>query len=467
MMHRLTAEADSRSSSSPAAISSTGGRLSRVFRLPLVVIAIAAVFLAAASRLVLAVSRYSVNLIFWDQWDFYTPLFNHASLWQIFTWEHAPHREGIGLVLDKFVLQSTHWNSRAEAFFMVGVLFAAGVIALHLKKKLFGRFDYSDIAIPCLFLTFAQLEALVGEENPSYSVFPELLITLYCLAWMLPKPITRYLAVLVLNFLLIYTGFGLFMGAVTIGVLLFELRRTFRTESESPRFAAVALFLATASSAGFFVHYRWSSAVAGHFPDTHLFYYPWFVGLLMSYFLSLRDAVPATVAGGFIAFAALAVLIWHGVRLWRNREWCVTDLIIVVLLSFSFLFAVTASAGRVGIGMPEAAQFSRYMGLLVPAFLAIYFHLLTWRKSAMRTVFLAAFVIVIIPGTLRIPNGYSPQIVKDGKEAWKTCIMQSGNIDYCDSATRFQAYPFPRKTHMLEKLQFLQKNRLNLYSGDR
>jgi hypothetical protein len=187
----------------------------------------------------------------------------------------------------------------------------------------------------------------------------------------------------------------------------------------------------------------------------------------MSYFLSLRDAVPATVAGGFIAFAALAVLIWHGVRLWRNREWCVTDLIIVVLLSFSFLFAVTASAGRVGIGMPEAAQFSRYMGLLVPAFLAIYFHLLTWRKSAMRTVFLAAFVIVIIPGTLRIPNGYSPQIVKDGKEAWKTCIMQSGNIDYCDSTTGFQAYPFPRKTHMLEKLQFLQKNRLNLYSGDR
>jgi hypothetical protein len=284
---------------------------------------------------------------------------------------------------------------------------------------------------------------------------------------MLPKPIARYLAVLVLNFLLIYTGFGLFMGAVTIGVLLFELRRTFRTESESPRFAAVALFLATASSAGFFVHYRWSPAVACHFPDTHLFYYPWFVGLLMSYFLSLRAVGPATVAGGFIAFAALAILIWHGVRLWRNWEWSATDLIIVILLSFSFLFSVTASAGRVCIGMPEAAQFSRYMGLLVPAFLAMYFHLLTWRKSTLRTAFLAAFVIVIIPGTLRIPNGYSPQIVKDGKQAWKTCIMQNGSIDYCDRATGFQAYPFPRKTRMLEKLQFLQKNRLNLYSGDR
>jgi hypothetical protein len=435
------------------------------YRLPVIVVS--TVFIVTVSRLVLAVWHYSVNLIFWDQWYFYTPLFNHASLWQIFTWEHAPHREGIGLVLDKFVLDSTRWNSRAEALFMVAALFAAGIFALRLKQKLFGSLDYSDVVIPCLFLTFAQLEVLVGEENPSYSAIPELLIALYCLAWMIQKPIARYSAVLVLNFLLIYTGFGFFMGAVTIGVLLFDLRRAFRAESMSVGFPATALLLAMASLASFFYHYRWNSGVSCRFPDSHLLNYPWFVGLMMSYFLGFRAVVLASGVGGFLAVTAISILIWHGVRLWRNREWSAVDLTVVVLLSFSLLFAVNASFGRVCVGMPEAAQFSRYMGLLVPAFLAIYFHLLTLRKKTIRIALLAVFVIAIIPGTVRLPAGYSPQAVSDGKAAWKTCILQTGNISYCDHVTGFPADPDPIKTQQVEKLIFLRKNGLNLYSGDR
>lgn len=436
------------------------------FRFPVIVVS--TVFLAIGFRLALTVWRYSVNIIFWDQWDFYTPLFNHASLWRIFTWQHGPHREGIGLVLDKFVLEFTRWNSRAEALFMVGTLCAAAVVALSLKQKLFGRLDYSDIVIPCLFLTFAQMEALVGEANPSYSAIPELLIGLYCLAWMLPKPGARYAAVLVLNFLLIYTGFGFFMGVVTVGILLFDLRRAFRAESKSPSFPAVALLLATASLAGFFYHYRWDPAVpCFHFPDAHPLNYPWFIGLMMSYFLGLRAVVLASVAGSFLALAAFVILIWHGVRLWRGREWAAADLTVVILLGFSLLFTANAAVGRVCLGMPEAAQFSRYMGLLVPAFLGIYFHLFTWRKSTLRTALLVLFVVGLIPATLRMPSGYSPQVVSVGKQAWKTCILQSGNIDYCDQATGFPLHPNPRGTRLLEKLQFLQQNRLNLFSGDR
>jgi hypothetical protein len=429
---------------------------------------VATVFLIAAARLVQAVCRYSVNLLFWDQWDFYTPLFNHASLWQIFTWQHGPHREGIGLVLDKFVLQSTHWNSPAEALFMVAALFTATAVALHLKQKLFSSsFEYSDIVIPCLFLTFAQMEALVGEENPSYSAIPELLIVLYCLAWALPKPIVRYAAVLTLNFLLIYTGFGFFMGLVTIGIFLFDLRRAVRAKSGSSSFPAAALVLAAASLASFFYHYRWDPAVpCFHFPDPHPLNYPWFISLMMSYFLGLRRVLPASLAGSLLALAAISILIWHGVRLWRNREWSVADLTIVILLSFSLLFAANAAVGRVCMGMPESAQYSRYMGLLVPAFLAIYFHLLTWQKNIFRSALLALFAIALIPGAVRMPSGYYPQIVRDGKQAWKTCILQTGGIDYCDQATKFPVYPNPRRAHLLEKLQYLQQNRLNLYAGD-
>ena len=99
----------------------------RAFHLPVVVVTVA--FLAVLCHLVLAVWRFSVNILFWDQWDFYTPLFNHAPLWQIFVWQHGPHREGIGLVLDKLVLESSGWNSRAEALFMAGALLAEALAA--------------------------------------------------------------------------------------------------------------------------------------------------------------------------------------------------------------------------------------------------------------------------------------------------------------------------------------------------
>jgi hypothetical protein len=423
--------------------------------------------LLVTARLVLAVTRYSVNLIYWDQWDFYTPLFGRSSLWHVFTWEHTPVREGIGLVLDKFVLDWTAWDTRAEALFMVGVLFAAAILALVLKHKLFGRLDYTDCIIPCLFLTFAQLEGLIGEENPSYAVFPELLTILYCLAWMIPKRRVRYATVLFINFLLIYTGFGIFMGIVTVGILLLDLRRTLRVKAESSSYPALAVLVAVLSLASFFYHYRWDPTLSCPFPDRHPWNYAWFASLLMSYFLGLRAVVVASVVGAFVTAGALAILVYSGVRLWRNRGWSPVDLNVTILLGFTFIFAANAAVGRTCQGMPEAAQFSRYMGLLVPAFLAMYFHLLTWRNKQWRVALTVLLLAATLPGSFRIPNGYSPQFVHDGKLAWKTCMLQTGNIGYCDQVTGFPVYPLPRRTHLLEKLEFLRSNHLNLYSDSR
>src|SRR5215472_8673690 len=316
-------------------------------------IVVSAAVAATALRLAAAVHRYSVNILFWDQWDFYNPLFNQATLWRIFSWQHGPHREGIGLVLDKLVLDATHWSSRAEALFMVGTLVVAAVVALGLKRRLFGELDYSDVAIPCLFLTFAQMEVLVGAPNPSYSVVPELLIVLYCLAWMISNLSARYSAVLILNFLVIYTGFGFFMGLVTLGILLVDLRRASRVGSESPTLPALALVVAATSLATFFYHYRWDPAVPGfQFPDPHPWRYPWFIALMLSYFLGLRAVVLASVVGGFVLLVVLVVLGWHVVRLWRNREWSAVDRTIVILLAFPLLFGANAAIGRVGQGMP-------------------------------------------------------------------------------------------------------------------
>src|SRR5947207_5517575 len=63
------------------------------------------------------ISRYSVNLFYWDHWDFENgPLFEHHSLWEIFRWQHGPHRQGLGGVVSALVDPLFHWSSRAQAF---------------------------------------------------------------------------------------------------------------------------------------------------------------------------------------------------------------------------------------------------------------------------------------------------------------------------------------------------------------
>lgn len=79
-----------------------GGKLGMVspgFLKKIVVpIAVSSVAAALAVRLFALVDRHAVNILFWDQWDFFGPLFRDHNLWDIFSWQSGPHRMGIGLV---------------------------------------------------------------------------------------------------------------------------------------------------------------------------------------------------------------------------------------------------------------------------------------------------------------------------------------------------------------------------------
>jgi hypothetical protein len=157
---------------SASTLESQPPRFSTAWRAHLPGFLLALAFVALGSRMVVVVWRHSVNLIFFDQWEFYEPLFTHASLWRIFTWQHGPHREGIELVLDKFVLDWTHWINRAEALLIVAALLTAASVAVWLKVRIFGKLEYTDAVIPCLFLTLAPIDILIGVPNPVQAVAP-------------------------------------------------------------------------------------------------------------------------------------------------------------------------------------------------------------------------------------------------------------------------------------------------------
>ena len=429
-------------------------------------VAVVSVVFALGYRFFAFISAYSVNVLFWDQWDYLKQFFaGSATLVELFRKEHAPHREGVGILADKFLFSLTSWNVRAESFMIGGCVFTAMLLALLLKKKLFGQLAYSDVSIPFMFLTLAQYETLIGTPNPAYSAFPLLLLMSYCLALLQQNYVLKYGLVLAINFLLIYTGFGLFMGVVTIGLFALECYWRIRHMIPVPlALPGAALVIAAASLASFFLGYKFDAAVACFdFPRHDVGVYPWFMALMFSNFVGLSGPLSlATAAGAAILAFAAAVLMIQMRRLGQGVRSLDIALIPSVLLGYVMLFTAFTAVGRVCLGIPGGAQPSRYTTFLIPAFLAMYFYLLSIPPAPLRRIALGLFVILLVPNSLRV----SPDVhwFADGKRAWAACYLQTEDIGHCDQVTHFPIYPKPEETDLKQKLEYLKERHLNLFA---
>src|SRR5580700_6447600 len=133
-------------------------------------LAVSVAVAALGVRFFLFIKEYSVNIFFMDQWDYLRLFFNRqANVASLFFLEHAPHREGVGLLPNLLLYPLSHWNARVDSFVIGGAVFAAMLIALWLKCRLYGPLSYSDVAIPLIVLTVTQFETLVITPNPSHS----------------------------------------------------------------------------------------------------------------------------------------------------------------------------------------------------------------------------------------------------------------------------------------------------------
>jgi hypothetical protein len=69
------------------------------------------------------ISAFAINIFFDDQWDYLTPFFRGSpTIAELFFWQHGPHREGVGLVADKFLYAWTNWSVRAETWMIGGCI---------------------------------------------------------------------------------------------------------------------------------------------------------------------------------------------------------------------------------------------------------------------------------------------------------------------------------------------------------
>src|SRR5439155_27265433 len=142
------------------------------------------VFVVSATRLFGWISRYAVNMFFSDQWDFNdATLFEKHSLWEMFRWQHGPHRQGMGALISYFVEPHFRWNSRTESFCIGGLIVIAAACAMWLKKRITGTLTYFDVCIPLIFFTPLQFGQIFVVANwahgppaaiPDHSLLPGL-----------------------------------------------------------------------------------------------------------------------------------------------------------------------------------------------------------------------------------------------------------------------------------------------------
>ncbi len=426
-------------------------------------------YLFAGARLFLLISRYSVNILAWDQWDFDdATLFQHHSLWEMFCWQNGPHRQGLGALFQRLVDPFMLWNSQREAFAVGAVILVAAALALLLKIRLYGSIGYCDVIIPLLFLTSLQYETLVAATNPAHGPLPLLLVVLYCLCWQIRNYHWKYTCILLTNFCLIYTGFGVFVGFLTPALLVAHYYRHLQRPAPERRWSAAALAISLASLASFFVRYRLQPAVECFSPlPRSPADYLRFVALMFAHVASLRIPSPTLAA-----IVGLIVLLWilAGVLMAAKgisqSESASRDAAIEALLTYSAIFCLSTAYGRLCLGVQSASS-SRYTEYVVLGYLGLYLFALSISKRSLRA---AAVVVLLVLSLLsarrlnRIDAG-GLEAISNGKRAWRECYLARHNIEQCNSLTNFQVYFNAQRPGLQEKLDFLERNHLNLFDG--
>jgi hypothetical protein len=448
----------------------------RSYRSWLPLLAVGATALVLAARLYRLVDRYAVNIFFADQWEFNdSTVFQSHSLWQIFTWQQGPHREGLGGILAALVEPHFRWDSRIESFLVAGILVVGMLLALWLKKRLFGEFEYYDLVIPSVFLTATQCELIFGAANLALGAVPLLLIVGYCLGWTVRAPSARFVVVLTINLLLIFTGFGLLMGVVTPLAILASLRMAEPGRRQMAlHFGAFALALASLGL--FFANYRWNPDVACY--DSVLVSrtpanYAHFAALIWANYLGfdgLSSRHPAL--WGFLLlgfFLTMLAVLAANISQSQKTDAASRALSIVpfVLMAFSLAFSAAAARGRLCLGW-AAAEESRYMPYLTPGFLGAYLYLnRVLPRNWLRHAALTGFALLCMYASWPVHLGDQLEMTgfRSTKLQWKNCYLASRDINSCNHQVGRRISNPGEDPLLREKLDFLEKEHLNLFDG--
>jgi len=427
--------------------------------------AIALSCLFFAGKLFWFIDRYSVNILFWDEYDFLQALRAHAGPWELFSWIHGPHRMGLGFFFIGPIFALSSWDNRAEAFATGGILVVVVAIALFLKRRLTGRFSVFDACIPALILTTAQFEMFVGTPNPAHGPIPLLLVVMTPICWLVSGGPLRAALGGAIALAAAFTGFALFLVPLLAGLFLLDAIRPEGEARGSRLWNAVGAVISAAALALFFKGYRFSSAASCfQFPDPNAPGYVPFAGLVALRPMRLFRLVPGSGILGIAGFAFEIVIVALGALLVLRRSQTALGRTLFLYSGFTLVFAVQSAVGRICMGQAMALS-SRYVPYAIPFWLSAYLAL-TWaverlpRVAWMVPAFAVTVVLVqaVVPDDRGLIRWYS-----EGKRRWRDCFLATADETGCNRSTNFRVYPVDDAPQVAEMRRFLRQNHLNLF----
>jgi len=467
------------------------------------------VTLALAARLLRLVDDYAVDLLFYDQIERYEAFLDDPSAWDLFRYQHGPHRQGLPFLGTRLLAWATDWNARADAFHVAGWILAATALALALRRRLGGPFSPTDVAIPLLLLTPAQYGIFVHAPNASHGAAPLFFLVLFGHVLLIRQARLRYAALVALDFVLVHTGFAIFAGALLPVVLALAAHRDRR--QDRPRDAAFAgsggvlcLLWIAVFRAGYTARDGLDAVERPAAPIA----YGTYVALMFSNLLGIKDPRPLAVAvGGAAAAATLAVAVAQLVRTARapagpggmssgqssdrpggpedaeDRVAVARATTIFVWTAFTLLYCGATAVGRIQLGMP-GAQSSRYVPLVAPAFLGLYFAICPAAgptrstsavpgsprgraaRLALGTLAVAALLHASFP-MHPLEARFMRQLAQK-KRSWVAAYRETGSVAAASRAARLRIDPFrdPRRSTD-ETFATLRERRLSFFADRR
>jgi hypothetical protein len=434
--------------------------------------------LAAVGLLTLALADLRIrfayantpNVLFWDQWDIYHPLFRGDGWWGIFAHQHGPHRQGLGGLANAWLAQATGWDARGDAVLTVVATAAATAAALALAVRCGARSGFWLLTVPCAFLTVRQFESWIGPANPAHGAFPLLLTMLYGLTWFLPARGARLALQAALVFLLAFTGFGLFAAAIGTALCGWECWQA-RREPRTLVAPALAL-LAMAGAWALFLHgYQHQPAAPNfQFPHERPWEYLAFAALMLASYAGVTGPPPLALAVGGALLAALtaltAVQAWRALRAGPATVPAAT--VLAVLAGAVVLYCLNTAVGRVGLGWREAPYAPRYVTLVLPGILALFVAVERLRPGLARH---AGWALLAVHAgwaglAMDADTRHAADWYRRGREHWRAVYLATGSQAKADAATSpdqgFTIYP----ADLGPRLEHLRRHRLNLFKPE-
>ena len=428
---------------------------------------LALIVLALTLRLFAFVDRYSVNLLYWDQWEFLAGLFEGADYWTLFRWQHGPQRQGVVNLIMAIVLWATDWDARAISFAAAAVASLTALASLWLVKRVCETVTPWDAAVPLIFLTTANYETYTGAANLAHGPLPALFLIAYALTFTVPSHTSRATLIVLVNFLAINTGFTMLLSGITPVVLLLSALQPGLGTRERAAYGA-ALILSLATAALFFRGFVFVTAVDCYeFPHDRPWEYLSFAGRLLA-----RPFNPAGRIGSgawhwhdAAAIASAAAFFYAGFRAVRGRGASTLWNVVSLLMAFTMAFAIVTAVGRVCLGL-DGANSARYIPYVLPGILGVFIVLRSGLPAGRwRAVVLGVFVLLCgVKETSRQPRGGATGNAAV-KQAWRDCYLTLHDIATCDERAGGPTSPNAEAIHLQQKLDWLEARRYNLFQN--